>query len=92
MDEDDLKAMNGLVQATFASSAVSGVLVQALMDVLLESGAISRPEIEKALRAAHEHIATNAPGNQKGSPLHLMMLNMLREAAEGQGVTLEESK
>jgi hypothetical protein len=92
---DDIREIaevaNSLAQNASARSAVSGVLMQALIDVLIENGTLNQNDVERAYKAAHSHLIHAAPPNVLNTQLHAVMLDILRCCASGHNVELEGS-
>jgi hypothetical protein len=81
-----------MAQHAFAHAVVAGVLTQALIDALLESGSLDKDELRTAFEGAYNYIKSGAaPEGQLGSPLHQTMLSILQTVAAGHGIKLGAS-
>jgi hypothetical protein len=83
---------NQLAQQAIAHATASGVILQGLIDALLESGSLSKVELQTVFEKAYAYISSEgAPPGQLGSPMHQMMLMILQTVAAGHGIKLGPS-
>ncbi len=79
---------NVLAQKAGASDALTGLLLMALINSLIDGGTLEPKQVEELFRSVHKKLNENAPEGIEGTPAHQFMRDTLAEIAAEFGVKL----
>ena len=83
-------AANTLAQGAFGTATVSGVLVQAILNSLLENGQLSQGDVQKMYENAYASVrGVDMSEAARSTAMHQLILEILRRTAAGHKVRLK---
>lgn len=88
---DVAEAANSLAQQATANAMATGVMLDALIDTLATNGTLDGDETEALFRSAYDYVNGPLAKDVRGTPLHALVLEIIRRTAEAKGVRLEGS-